>query len=387
MADSLLPCPFCGPRTEEGERVVLLECREGDFVRGYTARCDTCGIETHGEYESEVAAQWNKRRPMAPASIEAISAGAAAYELLIGAEDGEHDPEDVARTVIGAWVAASALPVPTIGDLNGTSPPPPAPEAAPADSLIATAKQLAWAHWTYWNRVPAGITDVDDLWPALSRYEREGYLAAARVVSGGTASDPYAGVLERDLLELTKAIFDAPTMAAGYAILADWAWQCGRGVPVALREAQPLPLTRIPDDEVNAAGRALAAAAGQELLCDPTSYADGTRGYLVASHARGMLAKLAQAGWVLRREDAQPQPDAALVEALREARSFVSDTAQAAKSGWGSAPDEEALLAKIDATLRAHQEASDASEQATVLAEFNALKEDAQSGQTEGYQA
>jgi hypothetical protein len=94
-SSALLPCPFCGPRTDDGESVVMLECREGNFVRGYTAHCDCCGIEVNGEYKSEVVAQWNTRTPVTP--------------------------------------------VPTIGDLNGTSPLPPAPEAVSADSVIATA--------------------------------------------------------------------------------------------------------------------------------------------------------------------------------------------------------------------------------------------------------
>ncbi len=58
------------------------------------------------------------------------------------------------------------------------------------------------------------------------------------------ATDDYRGETERMLLELAKAIFDAPTMTAGYEILKDWAWQCGFGVPVAMREGVPTA----PDD-------------------------------------------------------------------------------------------------------------------------------------------
>lgn len=55
-----------------------------------------------------------------------------------------------------------------------------------------------------------------------------------------TTKDPYAGVLERDLLNLLKQIWDAPTMEAGYAILADWGWQCGHGKPAALSTPSPV---------------------------------------------------------------------------------------------------------------------------------------------------
>lgn len=60
---------------------------------------------------------------------------------------------------------------------------------------------------------------------------------AGEIIEAALSADPYHGVVEKGLLDLTKSIFDAPTMAAGYAILADWAWQCGHGVPKALMAA------------------------------------------------------------------------------------------------------------------------------------------------------
>jgi len=91
--------------------------------------------------------------------------------------------------------AASALPVPTIGDLNGTSPLPPALEATNADSLIATAKRIAWAHWLAAH--PHDVSaNAEELWCALNYRDHEGYLAAARAVSGGPQSQPDAALVE-----------------------------------------------------------------------------------------------------------------------------------------------------------------------------------------------
>ncbi|NUB26245.1 hypothetical protein [Azospirillum brasilense] len=45
----LLPCPFCGPKADEGSLVVLLEERESDgYVRG---TCPVCGSTTFAEAE------------------------------------------------------------------------------------------------------------------------------------------------------------------------------------------------------------------------------------------------------------------------------------------------------------------------------------------------
>lgn len=117
----LLPCPFCGPKADEGSRVVLLNERESDgYVRGYTVRCDHCGIELHDEYESDVVAAWNRR-----SSVQ---------------------------------------------------------EAAPAGDLTETAKRIAWAHWR--TVYPRDICNTADrLWECLNDENRVGYLSAARAVA------------------------------------------------------------------------------------------------------------------------------------------------------------------------------------------------------------
>lgn len=108
---------------------------------------------------------------------------------------------------------------------------------------------------------------------------------AALAATPGTVhtTDEYAGVVEKGLLELTKAIFDAPTMAAGYEILADWAWQCGHGVPVAMREGATPP--------AGAGSKALTILREMTALFEMTDEAQqsGTDSYTVLWQAREFL--------------------------------------------------------------------------------------------------
>ncbi|MBP2290764.1 Lar family restriction alleviation protein [Azospirillum rugosum] len=90
----LKPCPFCGPQTDDGKRIVLLEEREADgFVRGYTVRCDNCGVEHSDEYEHEAIAAWNRRAsstaPAASVTEAELSAGVRALMLHKFGSDAE----------------------------------------------------------------------------------------------------------------------------------------------------------------------------------------------------------------------------------------------------------------------------------------------------------
>ncbi|MFC5356415.1 Lar family restriction alleviation protein [Azospirillum himalayense] len=106
----LLPCPFCGPKADEGSRVVLLAERESDgYVRGYTVRCDHCGIELHDEYESDVVAAWNRRSSVQEAAPPPSPAYLSDAQLDALAICGHRTREDAVAAPATAADVATAL--------------------------------------------------------------------------------------------------------------------------------------------------------------------------------------------------------------------------------------------------------------------------------------
>ena len=62
-APELKPCPFCGPQFDIEVKPVLYgrTAIADGYVTEYTVACHNCGIELHGEYESDAIAAWNTR--------------------------------------------------------------------------------------------------------------------------------------------------------------------------------------------------------------------------------------------------------------------------------------------------------------------------------------
>lgn len=213
-----------------------------------------------GSYdEGELATIMAAAQPVMFPALASIRNEARAM-LNAGRADIPADIIDALRRI--EQTAATALPVPTIEDLDGASPLPPAPSAQGVT-------------------VPHAALEHDrEVVAALRQRVAE---LEALVAAGKVAPDEYQGVTERALLELTKAIFDAPTMAAGYEILNDWAWQCGHGVPVAMREGAPqVPAHAVPVD----ASKAVVTPA----MCVAASDAAMVRGIILpASHAAAVI--------------------------------------------------------------------------------------------------
>ena len=61
---NLRDCPFCGPKTKDGERVEMTETSTvgaDSYTLGYTIRCGCCGIEMNDEYDTTLVKRWNHR--------------------------------------------------------------------------------------------------------------------------------------------------------------------------------------------------------------------------------------------------------------------------------------------------------------------------------------